>query len=245
MLAFIDESGHPHQNDPSTRPVVVAVCFEERDSRYISGHIHAMKRDILGKEDAELKGRSLINRTTYRRQPQSVAFAEEFFDALRNFPITIFAMIMEAPFDLSGQNSPYLENRFRFLLQRIESLAEEQRSFANIHFDGQPNLYGGLSGRFSSYLFRSSEGQSSNLITDTPAFVDSASSVGIQIADMCAYVVRVYQENRLFSETPPSGDPYLYAIRRWYGAIRNRTREFLGPNGEPRPGLYLMSQGDV
>ena len=245
MLAFIDESGHPHENDPSTRPVVVAVCFEEGDSRYISGRIHAMKRDILGKENAELKGRSLINRPTYRRQPQSVAFAEEFFNALRNFPITIFAMIMEAPFESSGLNPPYLENRFRFLLQRIESLAEEQRSFANIHFDGQPNLYGGLSGRFSSYLFRSSEGQSSDLITDTPAFVDSASSVGIQIADMCAYVVRIYQENRLFSETPPSGDSYLYAIRRWYGAIQNRTREFRGPNSEPRPGLYLMAQGDV
>ena len=109
MLAFIDESGHPHANDPSTRPVVVAVCFEEGDSRYISGRIHAMKRDILGKENAELKGRSLINRTTYRRQPQAVAFAEEFFDTLRNFPVTIFAMIMEAPFDMSEQGPRYLE----------------------------------------------------------------------------------------------------------------------------------------
>ncbi|MCE2502289.1 MAG: DUF3800 domain-containing protein [Dehalococcoidia bacterium] len=75
--------------------------------------------------------------------------------------------------------------------------------------------------------------------------MDSASSIGIQIADMCAYVMRVYQENRLFSETPPPGDSYLYAIRRWYGAIQNRTREFRGPNGEPQPGLYLMAQGDV
>ena len=245
MLAFIDERGHPHANDSSTRPVVVAVCFNEIDSRFISGRIHAMKRDILGKESAELKGRTLINRPTFRRQPQAVAFAEEFFDALRNFPVTIFAMIMEAPFLKSEQDPRYLENRFRFLLQRIEALAEEQRSFANIHFDGQPNLYGGLSGRFSSYLFRSSEGQSSDLITDTPAFVDSASSVGIQIADMCAYVVRIYQENRLFAELPPAGDQYLYAIRRWYGAIQNRTREFQSPTGEPRPGLYLMGQGDV
>ena len=245
MLAFIDESGHPHANDSSTRPVVVAVCFDEQDSRFISGRIHAMKRDILGKENAELKGRTLINRPTFRRQPQAVAFAEELFDALRNFPITIFAMIMEAPFMVSEQDPRYLENRFRFLLQRIESLAEEQRSFANIHFDGQPNLYGGLSGRFSSYLFRSSEGQSSALITDTPAFVDSASSIGIQIADMCAYVVRIYQENRLFAESPPPGDQYLYAIRRWYGAIQNRTREFRSPTGEPRPGLYLMGQGDM
>ena len=195
MLAFIDESGHPHANDPSTRPVVVAVCFDEGDSRFISGRIHAMKRDILGKENAELKGRTLINRPTFRRQTQAVAFTEEFFDALRNFSVTVFAMIMEAPFVVSEQDPKYLENRFRFLLQRIEVLAEEKRSFANIHFDGQPNLYGGLSGRFSSYLFRSSEGQSSDLITDTPAFVDSASSVGIQIADLCAYVIRGCRQN--------------------------------------------------
>ena len=245
MLAFIDESGHPHANDSSTRPVVVAVCFDEGDSRFISGRIHAMKRDILGKENAELKGRTLLNRPTFRRQSQAGAFAEEFFDTLRNFPITIFAMIMEGPFDSAEKDPSRLENRFRFLLQRIEALAEEQRSYANIHFDGQPNLYGGLSGRFSSYLFRSAEGQSSGLITDTPAFVDSASSVGIQIADMCAYVVRVYQENRLFSQPPPGGEVYLYAIRRWYGAINNRTRELSGPNNEPRPGLYLMGQGDT
>ena len=245
MLAFIDESGHPHANDQSTRPVVVAICFEEPESRYISGRVHAMKRDILGKESAEIKGRSLINRTTYRRQPQAVAFAEEFFDALRNFPVTIFAIVMEAPFNMSQQQPIYLENRFRFLIQRIELLAEEQRSFANIHFDGQPNLYGGLSGRFSSYLFRSREGQSSDLITDTPAFVDSASSIGIQIADMCAYVVRIYQEHRPFAEPPPPGDSYLYAIRRWYGAIQNRTRDFRSPEGEARPGLYLMAQGDT
>ncbi len=108
MLAFIDESGHPHANDQSTRPVVVAICFEEPESRYISGRVHAMKRDILGKESAELKGRLLINRTTYRRQPQAVAFAEEFFDALRNFPVTIFAIVMEAPFNMSQQQPIYL-----------------------------------------------------------------------------------------------------------------------------------------
>ena len=27
MLVFIDESGHPHPNDPTTRPVLAAVYF--------------------------------------------------------------------------------------------------------------------------------------------------------------------------------------------------------------------------
>ena len=245
MLAFIDESGHPHPNDQSIRPVVVAICFEEQESRSISRRIYAMKRDILEKEDAELKGRSLLNRGTHRRQPQSAAFAEEFFDAVRNFPISIFAMVMEGPFTLPQRDSYYLENRFRFLLQRIELLAEERRSFANVLFDGQPNLYGGLSGRFTGYLFRSQEGQASDFIVDTPSFVDSASSVGIQIADMCAYVIRIYQEHRLFAAPPPPGDTYLYAMRRWYGAIQNRIGDFRSHEGEARPGLYLMAQGEA
>lgn len=245
MLAFIDESGHPHPHDQSTRPVVVAVCFEEQDSRRISRRIYAMKRDILGKENAELKGRSLLNRTTQRRQLQSGSFAEEFFDALRNFPVTIFAVVMEAPFYPPQDEPHHLENRFRFLLQRIELLAEERGSFVNVFFDGQPNLYGGLSGRFASYLFRSQEGQSSDFIADTPSFVDSASSVGIQIADLCAYTIRTYQEHRLFAAPPPPGDTYLYAVRRWYGAIQNRTRDLVSPEGEPRPGMYLMSQGEA
>lgn len=60
MLAFIDESGIPHPNDKSERPVVVAACFDEQDSRTISQRIYALKRDILQAENAELKGQKLL-----------------------------------------------------------------------------------------------------------------------------------------------------------------------------------------
>ena len=244
MLAFIDESGHPQPNDPSSRPVVVAICYDENVSRTISGQIHAMKRDALRREQVELKGQSMLSGRKFRRRAQSRSFAEDFFATLRNLPITVFATIMEGPFGGTAGGEDRLENRFRFLLQRIELLAEQRNAFANVLFDGDSGQLKGLSERFSRYLFRFEEGRASIHIADTPAFVDSASSAGIQIADMCAYVIRVYQENRLFSEMPPVDDEYLHAIRRWYRIIEERTENLTTIDGELRRGFYFMRQGE-
>ena len=45
MLAFIDESGNPHPNDASSRPVIAAVCFDEKDSR--AKHYYRTLRVVL------------------------------------------------------------------------------------------------------------------------------------------------------------------------------------------------------
>ena len=245
MLAFIDESGHPNPKDQNNRPVVVAVCFDERDARTISRRIYAMKQATLGEEHAqsELKARDLINRPNYRRRPEARALADEFFTALRNLPTTVFATVMQGPF-VQQERDDRLENRFRFLIQRIELLAAEQDAVANVMFDGHSGQLSGLSERFSGYLFRSQEGIANAHIADTPSFVDSSSSVGIQIADMCAYVVRVYQQNELHRTSPSQGDEYLFAIRRWYQTIQDSTKDFTTSDGELRRGIYFMAQGD-
>ena len=147
-----------------------------------------MKRDILQQEQAELKARDVISRNRYRRISEARAFAEDFFAALRNLPITVFGVIMEAPFVpqqqlIPQQQANLLENRFRFLLQRIELLAEQHDTMASVLFDGDTGVFKSLSSQFSAYLYRSTEGRAHTRIADTPAFVDSASSVGIQIAD--------------------------------------------------------------
>lgn len=244
MLAFIDESGHPVPNSPSARPVVLAVCYDESDSRSISEQIHAIKRDVLRREQAELKGQSMLSGRKFRRRPQTQSFAEDFFAMLRSLPITVFATIMEGPFERAELADNRLENRFRFILQRVELLAEQRNTFANVLFDGDSGQLKGLSERFAHYLFRSDEGRASSHIADTPAFVDSASSAGIQIADMCAYVVRSYQENRLFSESPAANDEYLHAVRRWYRVIEGRTADLATLDGESRPGFYFLRQGE-
>ena len=246
MLAFIDESGHPHPTDQNSRPVVAAVCFDESLARTISRRVYAMKQATLGLTGAqnELKGRVLLSRSNYRRRPEARALGDELFTEFRNLPVTVFAMVMEAPFGPWQSDDNRLENRFRFLLQRIELLASEQNTMANVMFDGHSSQLSGLSERFSGYLFRSAEGIAHRHIADTPSFVDSASSVGIQMADLCAYVVRVYQQNGLFRESPGQEDEYLFSIRRWYRVIEERTRDFVTESGELRQGFCFMEQGD-
>ena len=246
MLVFIDESGNPHPNDRNYRPVVVAVCMEERQGRLIAGRIHSLKRDFLGRERTELKGTRFINRRTFRRKPEYVSFLEEFFNTLLNLPLTVFAVIMQAPFEQkTSPEEVHLPNRFRFLTQRIELLAEEQDSMATIMFDGSAGLYGGLGWQFNGFLYRSEEGRASTHITDVPSFVDSQTSAGIQIADMIASVIRQYEEAELYRQAPTVGDTYLLTIRRWYNLIERKTRDDLTTiDGYNRPGFYRLQVGE-
>ena len=243
MLAFIDESGLPNPNDGSTRPVVAAVCYDETDSRAISRRLFAMKRHLLHAEQAELKGSRLLKEKAYRTSATKRIFAEEFFSVLGELPVTVFASILRGPFPLSLNTENKLGIRFRFLLERIESLAEDRAAIANVLFDGRGTRFGQASKRFSGYLFRSNQGQASVHIVDAPAFVDSASSIGIQIADLCSYVIRVYQENRLYENPPTAGNEYLHAMRRWYRTIQSLTRDFPVVNGEIRYGLHRLPAG--
>ena len=245
MLAFIDESGVPHPNDVSTRPVVAAVCFDEGDSRVISRRLYAMKRDLLGsaRADVELKGKKLLKEKTYLNSSASRMFAEDFFAALSDWGVTAFATIMQAPFSPQPEPSGLLESRFRYLLQRIDLFAADRNAYASILFDGRGSQFRDLSRRFSGYLFRSYRGQACAHITDTPAFVDSVTSAGIQMADMCAYAIRVYQEHRLFANPPSSDDEYQRAVRSWYRYIERLTLDLPDGDGEIRYGLYRMRVG--
>lgn len=243
MLAFIDDSGLPNPNGQNTRPVVVAVCYDERDSRHISRRLFRLKRQILHAEQVELKGLKLLKEKAYQKSRTKRIFSEEFFSVVGALPITVFATIMEGPFQQPLKAETYLGDRFRFLLQRIELLGGERDTFANIFFDGRGTRFRKTSDIFSGYLFRSDEGKASVHIADAPAFVDSTSSAGIQIADMCAYVIRVYEENRLFETPPPSRNEYLHAIRRWYRVIQKLSRDFPMPNGNTRFGLHRLPTG--
>ena len=241
MLAFVDESGLPNPNDGATRPVVAAVCLNEQNARLISRRIFAMKRDILKSERAELKDGKLLKEKAYRDSRVKRIFAEEFFSILRDLPITVFATIMRAPFQQSLSAEERLGNRFRFILQRIELQAAASDSFAIVLFDGRGTRFQKTSAMFSDYLFRSNEGQASVHIADAPAFVDSTTSAGIQIADMCAYVIRAYQENQLFETQRTAGNEYLHAISRWYRVIQQLTSNFeVSGNPDQQHGFYFF-----
>ncbi len=99
MLIFIDESGHPHPNDRTTRPVLAAVCFPESESRNISRQLFSIKRSLLGDERAgkELKANEILNSRTFNRRSELRELVAEIFDQIQNLDVTIFAVVMEKP----------------------------------------------------------------------------------------------------------------------------------------------------
>ena len=91
LFAFMDESGHPHPNDSSMRPVLVSVCIKDKDLRAVCTELFKLKHRILGKDsnEFEAKASQIINRSTFRNRPEKKEFVESFFDACRNLPIII------------------------------------------------------------------------------------------------------------------------------------------------------------
>lgn len=246
MLVFLDESGIPHPNDSSTRPVIVSVCVTKQNARAISAQLYSLKRR-LGTPDIELKGVNLITRRVFERRSNEWELVESFFDLCRSLPIVLFAIVMEHPQQMPYGNEveAYLPNEYRYLLQRINQHAEETDKIAALLFDGHgPTLFGGtLPKKFDSFLHRSTEGRSFTAICDSPYFVDSRLTQGIQIADMAASVCRIYQENNLHAALP-QGDRFLSAISRYYGIIRQKSLDQVSQEGFSRPGIYFMPERD-
>lgn len=242
MLVFIDESGTPHPNDGCAKPVILAVCIAESDARYITGRIYGLKRQIFTQDaELEIKANRLLNRATFRRIPEKREFVESFFDLVRDLPVTMFAMVMERPLSVPPL-TPVLPSQFRYILERINLFAASRNEMATILFDGDgKSQYGGLAVKFSNYLHRSVEGRSYSRITDAPFFVDSTITTGVQIADMAAGVVRLYEESGLFRGAP-AGDAFLNAVRRYYGVVAAKTIDQHSPTGYPRHGFYRMPE---
>ena len=243
MLVFVDESGHPHPNDPTTRPVLAAVCFSEWQSRSISRSLFGIKRALLGDERAgkELKAHDLLKQGTFRRRPELRELVEEVFAELQNLEITTFAVVMEKPENVIPRDSVYLPQQYRYILQRANALVDGEQSMAFVLVDGDGSQYGGLSAKIERYLNRSYEGQSMTKVVDTPYFVDSRYTMGIQLADLVAGVIRQYQEAELF-RSPHTSDPYLRAVSRYYRVIENKTKDLATPEGYPLHGIYFMPE---
>jgi len=233
LFAFMDESGHPHPNDSSTRPVLVSVCIKDKDLRAVCTEVFKLKRRILKKDNNELEAKAsrLINRGTFRNRPEKKEFVESFFDACRNLPIVIFSVVMERPYMPPPTNIDFLPMQFRHLLYRINRLIELEMhgDFGAIFFDGDGSQYNWLSIRFNNWLYRSRGGQSLTNLVESPFFVDSKLTGGIQIADMVAGVVRIYEENELFRGF--SSDSFLSAIARYYHILKQKTIDLEAPVG--------------
>ena len=106
MFVYIDESGHPHPNDPHPRPVDVGVCLKREDVRQITGALHRFGEDFragissttrLRGAEREGKAVAFLSRKALLGWPAKRVYADSVMDLIRNLDLTIFAMVMERP----------------------------------------------------------------------------------------------------------------------------------------------------
>jgi hypothetical protein len=248
MLVYIDESGHPRPSDSSTRPVLLAACIKERDAGRLTRALYSMKATALASLEltrGEQEGHAieLLNRRALLKSPEKRAYAETLFDFIRDSDVAIFAMVMERPLRPLYEHETRLQPQFRWLLERIERFMERDypHDFALPIFDGQdPRSNEKLSRRFTSFMARSSRGRAMQHIVPSPLFVDSSLTPGTQIADACAYVLRIAYERSLFQHSSIS-DPYLSTIKRFAAVVRSKTVNYPEEDGRTWFGIATVS----
>jgi len=239
VLVFIDESGHPRPNDPTKRPTILAACIEENKLGQLSRTTYALQRSLLSqmrlnRKEREGKASELMTRRALTKNAAKREFAEAFFDRLRDFPLTVFAVVAERPAKQPYEGADVLQAHHRFLLERINLFMERDHpdDLALLIYD---NLDPGNAAKFAASLdtFMSrGGGKNFRYVVPSALFADSEFAPGIQVADRFAYVVRLNEEEELYQQQVIS-DPYLSTIKRYAAIVRSKTRNYELPDVEP------------
>lgn len=246
MLAYIDESGIAHYHDSTKRPVVLAVCISEELHRTIAGRVHRWRKDLpsaLGWKEGELKGRVLIKRRIFEKFPSDRDLVDRAFDLILESEIAVFAVIMNHPRKDRTLTAGRLPSEYRRLIQRVNLYMEHEHKgeMAVLVFDGKGTglVPRGLAPAVEAFLFRSEEGRSYGNVVETPLFVDSKITPGIQLADLAASAVRQFYENKLDSRSPHGRDSFLLALCRYNEILQSKTHDYkVGPTNHY--GFYKM-----
>lgn len=196
MLIFVDESGNPNPADQSPYSVLAAIALKEGHSRDFSREIFNLKKMFIkGINDPiewEIHARELLSGRYI--QPTTREFIEEIFSLCRICEIKTFASIMKRPTQeiLIHEENPHIHDLYKYLMRRVDACMNElfPEQKAIFLFDSKDKKSNErLARRFTSFLYKSKKGQEYLHILDTPFFVDSRMTPGIQIADLFAYII--------------------------------------------------------
>jgi len=231
MLVFIDESGIPHPNDASFKPVVAAICLPESQHRKIDKQLFSMKLKFLGNPEKEIKAKKLLKPYVFENKPEYRELVDSVFDIIRETEnLAIYATITERPSRVPDCTEGYLPIQFRRLLERInyhlnEHCNQEEMAILIYDGDGRGGIKGGLCSTINAYLIRSKEGIGMPRIITTPFFVNSIITPGIQIADLVAGCIRLYEEREI-NEKMKTSQILSSAIYRYHKIIESRTYNY-------------------
>lgn len=229
MLVFIDESGVPHPNDNCIKSTVAAVCLPEIEHRRIDTQLFSMKKKFLGNPEIEIKSKSFLKPHVYERLPGHKELIESTFEMMRETDMAVYATIVDKPSHTLEYPPEFLPVQYVRLLERVQAHVEEYcpNEMAIIIYDGEGRgaIKGSLGAAINAYLIRTKDGIGMSKIITTPFFVNSAITPGIQLADLAAGSIRLYEEreiNQKLKRVPALAS----AVVRYRKILQSKTNNF-------------------
>lgn len=243
MLVFVDESGALNPGDPNPRATLVAVCVAESLSHAINQQLYDVMRKVYPQHDPltiELKAATYLSKRQFERSPERRAVVSEVTAILESSPVAVFAIQMSRPSAKPNWLRTVLTPHYRLLTERIELYMRqaEPAGFAKILFDERdPGADAADSRSFRTFVSSTEEGRTWRHVIDTPFFVSSAITPGIQFADLMAGAVRLYVQ--LEDAGAHFTSEWQRAIRRLRAVARAKTADFTMA-GYTYYGMYFM-----
>jgi hypothetical protein len=195
MLVFVDESEWPSPKRPDGYTVWAAVALNPRFGKEFFRQVFNLEKKfwkVSEPYEFEIKGRLLLSRRGVT-SPKKLEFTEELLSLCKRHEVQTFAVGMRmGQSALPSMPAPNVFRVYHLLLERVEQMMVESHpdEMAVIAFDSQDEKTDRRRAlEYGNFLYGHEAGKAMNHVVDTPYFVSSAVTVGIQIADLIAYAL--------------------------------------------------------
>ncbi|MBM3117988.1 MAG: DUF3800 domain-containing protein [Chloroflexi bacterium] len=198
MLVFVDESEWPKPSASGGYTVWAAAALHPELSKTFSREVFNLERKfwrISEPHEFEIKGRMLLNKRALT-SPKKLEFVDEILSLCKRYQLSAFAIGMRQFEEQMLEGFSREESRifrvYHYLLERVEAMMQESYpdDMAIVLLDSsdkETNKRRALA--FGNFLYGHEVGKSVQKIVETPFFVSSSLTPGIQIADLFAYAL--------------------------------------------------------
>jgi hypothetical protein len=196
MLIFVDESEWPSPKVPNGYTVWGAVAIHPSKSKNFVREIFNLEKKfwkVTEPYEFEIKGRLLLGNRAIT-SPKKCEFCEEVVSLCKLSNIKAFAIGLRntSGATFKGLTEPIVYRAYSLLLERIEAMMVEEfnSDMAIIALDSADEATDTKRAlAFGNYIYGSPMGRTAVHVVETPFFVSSKATIGIQIADLVAYAL--------------------------------------------------------
>ena len=201
MLFFIDESWQTTKDGKFKVGILAATQIKSYDYNECSKQVFFLKTKHLGVSagNKEIKGNGIFRNYLFDLEAKGITsrelnLARDVLIYMKTLGVVCFASVVFAQkeIDLACADANQLERPFFFLFERIDLFMKENHPELKVKliFDDRGiQVNKAISKSISNFFHKSHTGQSFDSIIKIPLFAISTESVGIQLADMIAYIL--------------------------------------------------------